>query len=357
MANSRKASVGGPGGRIRSPREEYMARMAAAFAASHSVMLTCTLENWQKNFRAFDPKGTFYDHKGNEITYAQLLAMAPPNAADLVSDEAIARRYDETQRAMKHMRNAVQSAKLDVLIICGDDQNELFSAHLQPAIGVYHGKTIRNAQRKDFPPDAWYKRAQMRRLEEDGPVDYPIADKMALHFIHGLIERSFDIAALGGMPSDKHEGHAFSFMHRFFLDRAVVPIVPIFLNTYFPPNQPTPKRCVDLGRAVGELVASFPDDVRVGFMASGGLSHFQAEEDLDNAVIDALRRKDLTYLENLDVKRLQAGSSEIRNWLVLAGACPELDLTWVSYTPGYRTEALTGTGLGFATWSPPKVAE
>ncbi len=40
-----------------------MARMAAAFAASHSVMLTCTLEDWQKNFRAFDPKGSFYDRK------------------------------------------------------------------------------------------------------------------------------------------------------------------------------------------------------------------------------------------------------------------------------------------------------
>ena len=334
-----------------------MARMVAAFAASHSVMLTCTLEDWQKNFRTFDPKGSFYDRKGDPVTYAQLLAMAPPNAAELVSNEAIAKRYDEAQRAMAHMREAVQGAQLDVLIICGDDQNELFSANLQPAIGVYHGKTIRNAQRTEVAPEAWYKRAQMKRLEESGPVDYPVADDMSLHFIHGLVERGFDIAALGGMPADKHEGHAFSFMHRFFLDGASVPIVPIFLNTYFPPNQPTPKRCVDLGRAIGELVASFPGDARVGFMASGGLSHFQAEEDLDHAVIDALRRKDFGFLANLDVKRLQAGSSEIRNWLVLAGACPGLDLTWVSYTPGYRTEALTGTGLGFATWYPRKAAE
>jgi len=51
------------------------------------------------------------------------------------------------------------------------------------------------------------------------------------------------------------------------------------------------------------------------------------------------------------VKRLQAGSSEIRNWLVLAGACTDLELKWSSYTPGYRTEALTGTGLGFAAWA------
>jgi len=334
-----------------------MARMVAAFAASHSVMLTCTLEDWQKNFRAFDPKGSFYDRKGNPVTYEQLLALAPPNAAELVSDEAIAKRFDDVQRAMEHMRQAVQSAKLDALIICGDDQNELFSANLQPALGVYHGGTIRNAQRADVPADAWYKRAQMKRLEEHGPVDYPVASDMALHFIRGLVDRGFDVAALAGLPPDKHEGHAFSFIHRVFLAGAVVPIVPIFLNTYFPPNQPTPKRCVDLGRAIGELVASFPGDARVGFMASGGLSHFQAEEDLDEAVIQALRGKDYAYLESMDVKRLQAGSSEIRNWLVLAGACRELDLTWVSYTPGYRTEALTGTGLGFAIWSPPALAE
>lgn len=333
-----------------------MARMIAAFAASHSVMLTCTLEDWQKNFRSFDPRGSYFDRKGDPVTYEQLLALAPPNADELVSDDAIAKRFEDVQQAMQHMRDAVQSAKLDALIVCGDDQNELFSANLQPALGVYHGKTIRNAQRTKVPAEAWYKRAQMKRLEEHGPVEYPVADDMALHVIRGLVDRGFDVAALAGLPPDKHEGHAFSFIHRVFLAGAVVPVVPIFLNTYFPPNQPTPRRCVDLGRAIGELVASFPGDARVGFMASGGLSHFQAEEDLDHAVIDALRRKDYAYLETMDVKRLQAGSSEIRNWLVLAGACPGLDLAWVSYTPGYRTEALTGTGLGFAIWRPPGTA-
>lgn len=329
-----------------------MAEFVAAFASSHSVMLTCTLEDWQRRFRDFDPKGMFNDRKGNPVTYEQLRALAPANAPDLVTDEAIAARYAQVQDAMKRMRSEVQNAKLDVLIICGDDQNELFSKKLQPAIGIYHGDTIRNAQRKDVPADAWYKRAQMQRLEENGEVHYPVQSAMSLHFIHGLIDAGFDVASLGGMSDEQYEGHAFSFMHKFYLDSAIIPIVPIFLNTYFPPNQPTPRRCVEFGKAIGELVKSFPENLRVGFMASGGLSHFQAEEDLDEAVIEAMRRHDLEYLSNLDVKRLQAGSSEIRNWLVLAGACPHLDLDWVSYTPGYRTEALTGTGLGFASFYP-----
>jgi hypothetical protein len=329
-----------------------MAEFVAGFGASHSVMLVCTLEDWQKGFRTFDPKGHFYDRKGNMVTYEQLLALAPPNAKELVSEAAIEKRFNDVQAAIKRMAQEVKAAKLDVMIICGDDQNELFSKNLQPAMGIYHGKSIRNGVKKQLPPDAWYKIAQNRRLEEKPGVEYPVNDKLALHLIRGLIEDGFDMAALGGMNDDQYEGHAFSYIQKFFMEDQIVPIVPIFLNTYFPPNQPTPKRCVQLGQAIGKLVKSFPDNLRVGFMASGGLSHFQAEEDLDEAVIEAMRNHDLDYLANLDVKRLQAGSSEIRNWLVLAGACPHLDMDWVSYTPGYRTEALTGTGLGFATFYP-----
>ncbi len=43
------------------------------------------------------------------------------------------------------MVQEVKAAKLDVMIICGDDQNELFSKNLQPAMGIYHGKAIATA--------------------------------------------------------------------------------------------------------------------------------------------------------------------------------------------------------------------
>ena len=329
-----------------------MAEFVAGFASSHSVMLVCELEDWQRGFRTFDPKGTFFDRQGNVVTYEQLLKLAPPNAPELVTDEAIAKRFHSVQTAIAKMRVAVQAANVDVMIICGDDQNELFNKNVQPAIGIYHGEYIRNGVKKELPPDQWYKRAQMKRLEEGKEVYYPVRKDMAEHLITGLCNMGFDIASLGGMRDDQYEGHAYSFIHKFYIQNTTTPIIPIFLNTYFPPNQPTPKRCLELGRGIAELVKSFPENLRVGFMASGGLSHFQAEEDLDDAVIDAMRRMDLEFLGNLDVKRLQAGSSEIRNWLVLAGACPDFEMDWISYNPGYRTEALTGTGLGFATFYP-----
>src|SRR5262249_12313681 len=162
------------------------------------------------------------------------------------------------------------------------------------------------------------------------------------------------MAGAGAVGEAGGEGQASRFTPRWSLkgDGArMLPVVPVFLNTYNPPNPPLPKRCVSLGKALKELIESYPEDLRIGVVASGGLSHFVVDEALDQLVIDALKRKDLELLARLDPKRLKAGSSEIRNWIVLAGAATHLDLKWMSYTPSYRTPAGTGIGLGFASWS------
>jgi 3-O-methylgallate 3,4-dioxygenase len=87
-------------------------------------------------------------------------------------------------------------------------------------------------------------------------------------------------------------------------------------------------------------------------MASGGLSHFRVDEELDTEVVRALRDNDLATLATLEPHRLQGGSSEIRNWICVAAAVAEagLALDWLEYVPAYRSRALTGVGLGFARW-------
>ncbi len=72
---------------------------------------------------------------------------------------------------------------------------------------------------------------------------------------------------------------------------------------------------------------------------------------MDRDILAALRRKDTEFLGNLDPRMLKAGSSEIRNWIVVASAVPDLEVSWESYSPGYRTLAGSGTGLGFVRWS------
>ena len=60
--------------------------------------------------------------------------------------------------------------------------------------------------------------------------------------------------------------------------------------------------------------------------------------------------KDAAFLRTLPRNKLHAGSSEILNWVAVAGAAEALDLDWFEYVPGYRTPAGTGTGMSFATW-------
>ena len=327
-----------------------MARLAAAFASSHSVMLAATLQDWLTGFRQSDLRMPYFDQSGEPCSYAQVLARAPADAEELITDALITARFDEVQQAMRKLARKITAARLDALIIVGDDQYELFHDRHMPSIGIYYGETIRNATRTPVPGGEWYKQAQMLRLEETQDAHYRCDRALALHLIDRLLEREFDIAAVGGLADTQYEGHAYSFVHRWYLRDADLPVVPVFLNTYNPPNQPRPPRCVRLGAALREAIAAYPGDMRIGLMASGGLSHFIVEEDLDRAIIAALQRKDMDYLAGLDPRRLKAGSSEIRNWIVVASAAADLDLDWVSYTPSYRTPALTGTGLGFAAW-------
>jgi Catalytic LigB subunit of aromatic ring-opening dioxygenase len=330
-----------------------MATFAAAFGSSHSVMLVCEEEDWIGKFPPSDKRMMHHDFAGDLISYDDLVVKMAAQAAPLIAPEAISKRWHRTQAAMDHMRDELQGAALDALIIVGDDQHELFPPQHNPAIAIYYGETIRNAAaRTDLAPGDWYRRAQQKRKEDGHAVEYPVHAGLAKHLIEGLSARNFDISAISALTEAQSEGHAYSFIHRRYLKGHRLPIVPIFVNTYYDPNQPTPARCIALGTAIGELIGSFPDDIRVGFLGSGGLSHFVVDEKLDLAVIAALKRGDLDWLAKLTPKRLQAGTSEIRNWLVVAGAVAGtgMKITWSDYIPGYRTPALTGTGLGFARW-------
>ncbi len=329
-----------------------MARLVAAFGSSHSIMLVSQREDWMHGFRVIDTKNAHYfDKAGHKTDYDALLAAAPPGADALASPELLSQRFDAAQAAMDRVHDAIVAARLDVLLIVGDDQTELFRTTNNPAIAIFHGESIRNTAREpQAAGDSWVKRARMWRHEPDADREYPVAHDLARWLVRELCDRDFDITAMDGLERGQSEGHAFQFVHRRLLGDHVVPVIPVILNTFDPPNQPTPRRCVALGRALRELLPAWPDDLRVGVIASGGLSHFVVDEALDQQVIDAVRRKDGAALAALDPKQLQAGSSEIRNWIVVGELARDLDLDWVEYIPAYRSPALTGTGLAFAAW-------
>ena len=88
----------------------------------------------------------------------------------------------------------------------------------------------------------------------------------------------------------------------------------------FRPTSRARARCYLLGQAVRQAVEGFAGDARVGVLASGGLSHFLVDEDFDRAILKALADKDAAFLRTLPPNKLHAGSSEILNWVAVAGA-------------------------------------
>ena len=328
-----------------------MASIVLGIGTSHTPMLNAPPTDWPRFIERDSRRADLLDIDGRLTTYEAQLARAPADVAVQISPERMLARHAAVEGAMARLGDYLRDARLDALIVVGDDQDELYHSENMPAFLVYYGETIPNVPLgPGFKGPEWARRATARWYEEKEPRDYPVDAALARHLIDALIDREFDVASSNQVPAGEGEGHAIGFVHKRIM-REVVPIVPVCINTYYPPNQPTPGRCYKLGQAIRAAVDSWPGDARVGIIGSGGLSHFVVDEGLDRGFIDMLRRNDGAAIQALPREKLNSGSSEIRNWICVAGAVEHLSLEWSLYEPGYRTPAGTGTGLGFAFWS------
>ncbi|MEY2801048.1 MAG: hypothetical protein RL513_632 [Pseudomonadota bacterium] len=326
-----------------------MAKIVLGIGTSHTPMLNAPVEDWPR-FIERDRLRPHLTKEGAPVTYAQLETLAPAHIAHELLPQVF---EDKHRRAMAHVERLsrlLREANLDTLIVVGDDQKELYDDVNMPAILVYRGATIRNVPLSSQVGPDWARRASARYYEPQVPRDYPVDVPLAEHLITHLME-DFDLSCANTLAEGLGEGHAFGFVHNRLLPGVAQPVVPIFLNTYFPPNQPTPARCYRLGQAIRRAVQALPGDQRIGILASGGLSHFTVDPDLDGRVIEALKAGDGVALAALPREQLNSGSSEIRNWICVAGAVEHLVLRQIDYIPAYRTPAGTGTGLCFADWS------
>ena len=280
------------------------------------------------------------------IDYAALLQVAPPWIADEISEEKMQQHYEECLAGVAELDRVFRKVNPDVIIVIGDDQHEQFLDDNLPMFGIFNGQDMPITHRKYAWSDPkWDWEAQ------DPRTSIPGEPALANHLLQRLCAKGFDLARCNNLRREIGLGHAFvNPYRRYFPDRTIT-MVPIMVNTYFPPNQPTPERCYALGRALREAVESWDADKQVAIVASGGLSHSVIEEDLDRSVLDAMQRKDATFLRSLPVERLIRGTSEIRNWIIGAAALEHLNMTEVSYVPYYRSPAGTGCAGGFAYWT------
>lgn len=329
-----------------------MADIVLAIGTSHSPLLNSPAEDYPKH-AAIDASGRkLIDKSGRPCTYGELLAKADPSIEQQIEQPVLEERSARCIANIARLSQELAEARLDALIVIGDDQHEQFFDDNMPAILIYWGDKIENNPlHMDEDAPAFWRKARSQYHVAAQSRDYPVDAKLGLHLIEQLIGQGFDISQSKRLAKEHGEGHAFGFVHqRMMRDDAIIPIVPVALNTYFPPNQPRPRRCLDLGKAIRQAVQSREGNARVGILASGGLSHFTVDEELDRAVLAACARNDGEALAALPVEKLNSGSSEIRNWITVAGAAGHLKNVWQEYIPCYRSAAGTGCGMGFALW-------
>jgi Catalytic LigB subunit of aromatic ring-opening dioxygenase len=326
-----------------------MARIVLGLGTSHTPMLLVDAEDLPR-YEENDRRLALLDLDGGPVTFDALREAVGDQYVGYVTAENLSDRHAAAKVAIDGLADAVASADLDALIVIGDDQKEMLRGENHPALMVYDRPTIR-AERPANGANrpAWVLRGS-DRFYPDAPQDYPVAQGLGRHLAAHFRGAGLAVAEAVFKTDHVPVGHAFAFVYSQILRDRPVPMVPVLLNALYPPNQPTPLNCLEIGEAIGQAVAAFPEDMRVGIVASGGLSHFVVDEALDREIVGALTRGDIGRLAALPLRKLNSGNGEIRNWICAAVALRSLRVDKIDYIPGYRTQAGTGTGLCFAVW-------
>ena len=336
-----------------------MAEIAFGFGTSHGSLLITKPEDWVGRAAA-DRRNTALAFRGGTYGFEQLRAARSDGDFVRASSLEVRReRYDRCQKQLDALADTLDRVSPDIVLIVGDDQHEWFSKDVQSSYAVYCGDEVENLA--ITPEEIEKHKAGGRLIDPLGyhpasDVRYPVARELALHIITQSIQSGFDVAACMTQPIGKERpvnlGHAYAFVYRRILRDRPIPIVPVLINTFYPPNQPVPRRCVEFGLAIGRAIKSWPSRARVAVCASGGLSHFVIDEAFDDKILSALKRRDLQTLTAESDDMFRSGTSETKNWLITAGILAETDfeMTLLDYVPCYRSEAGTGNAMAFATW-------
>jgi hypothetical protein len=266
---------------------------------------------------------------------------------------------------IERTRAALDEFEPDLLVVWGDDQYENFREEVIPSFCVLaYGETEVDAfgvMRKPGVPNAW-------GLPDGYTFTMHGNPGFAKELTSTVLADGVDIAYSYEQRKGIHFPHAFANTQLFFdYDNAGAnfpyQMVPIAVNCYgehviarrggwakfaeinagesLDPPGPSPKRCFEVGQAIGRAVAA--SDKRVALVASSSWSHaflndkdwhLRPDTEADKPLYDAMVAGDYdrwTELASKDV--VAAGQHEMLNWFCLLGAMSELgmNLTWSSF--------------------------
>ncbi len=335
-----------------------MARITFGLGTSHGVMLSIPSRYWVDRV-SFDRTNPEHYYQGGTYTFDQLVEkMKGHDLAAQITPEVSEQRQVRCQQAIGKMADCWAAQAPDLAVVVGNDQKEVFTSDHIPAFAIFWGDYVEGHPRS---PEFLAKlNAAVARAEADRTPEvytqYPCHPALGGHLIQHVNQDGFDVSQMKrlavGEIGVNSAPHAYGFVYRRLMRDKVIPHVPVFVNTFYPPNQPTAARCFAFGRALARAVAAWPEDKTVALIGSGGLTHFVIDEEFDREVLAAIQSGDVARIGALPESYFQSGTSETKNWLVVAGAMAEagLKMELLDYVPCYRSEAGTGSAMGFARW-------
>ena len=300
-----------------------MATIAGRIAMSHGPQLYVPWQQWPNILR-------------REDTLTEL-----PGMREQTTPELMAQRYQATQDDLDAVAKRVREIDPDVIVLIGDDQRENILTDNTPPFVIFIGDECTASTRVSH-----YRLGDELK---DVVTPYKVDAALGRHIIDSLLDSGFDPAYSLNTRHEQGLGHAFG--RPLFTTNADgrIPIVPIMVNTYYPPTA-SPKRCIEFGRALRHAIETHAEDKRVLVMASGGLSHMVIDEQIDRDFLHAVEGHDLEFMATMDPEALVSGTSEIRNWIILA-ATASAGGTVMDYQPCYRNLAGVGCAMAFAEWA------
>ncbi len=230
---------------------------------------------------------------------------------------------DHDQVARVHERMAAVGERLralepDLVVVIANDHLDNFVLHCVPPFTVHCGPVARGTfAGRDF---AW-----------------PIPAGTPAALLRSLQSQGFDPA----YSMNASIGYEFGIPLTFCGFGPETPVLPIFVNSYMPP-QPSSDRCYAFGVALRRGLEAL--GVRAVVLASGGLSHFPgterySEPDVhgDRALLDRVAAGNLRALLALgDAGLDRTGNVEARSWLMLGGALGEVAPDEVALEPSWH---------------------
>jgi len=338
-----------------------MAQIVLGLGTSHGPQLFLKPEQWELRAQA-DRQNKQHWFRGNSYDYPALAAHRANDGFEAqITLPAKQAHYDRCQRAIGAIADVYATAAPDIAVIIGNDQSEIFTEENIPAFCVFWGDSIENFPRSPeeiaaltpgiAPAEIGYR--------PDVRTQYPCYPELGKHMIASLMNDGFDVAQSRRFPKGPRGSnaapHAFGYVFRRVMQDKPIPHVPVLVNTHYPPNRPSAKRCFDFGRAIGRAVRSFPGDARIAIIGSGGLTHYVIDEEFDRGVLRAMQAGDTATITAIDEAMLQSGgTAELKNWIPVFGAMTEMKVPMqlIDYVPCYRSPAGTGNAMAFAYWRP-----